>query len=152
MIRYFFKVFLILLVHHALSKIRNEEGERRNHPMIEKKAKVIFQWDFFFCSDLTFRILFFGGNSSRTHFLKIIWFKIIDWFLMTLCFFLTSYLDSQIYQGVWKSQKKSHSTLWAKRTTFTFWVDKTRVLYRRSSATCIYRHHFMYLFDIKFGN
>ena len=27
--------------------------------------------------------------------------------------------------GVWKSQKKSHSTLQAKRTTFTFWVDKS---------------------------
>ena len=26
--------------------------------------------------------------------------------------------------GVWKSQKKSHSTLRAKRATFTFWVDK----------------------------
>ena len=27
--------------------------------------------------------------------------------------------------GVWKSQKKSHSTLRAKRATFTFWVDKS---------------------------
>ena len=27
--------------------------------------------------------------------------------------------------GVWKSQKKSHSTLRAKRTTFLFWVDKS---------------------------
>ena len=27
--------------------------------------------------------------------------------------------------SVWKSQKKSHSTLRAKRTTFTFWVDKS---------------------------
>ena len=27
--------------------------------------------------------------------------------------------------GVWKSQKKPHSTLRAKRTTFTFWVDKS---------------------------
>ena len=27
--------------------------------------------------------------------------------------------------GVWKSQKKSHSTLQAKRATFTFWVDKS---------------------------
>ena len=26
--------------------------------------------------------------------------------------------------GVWKSQKMSHSTMRAKRTTFTFWVDK----------------------------
>ena len=26
---------------------------------------------------------------------------------------------------VWKSQKKSHSTLRAKRATFTFWVDKS---------------------------
>ena len=27
--------------------------------------------------------------------------------------------------GVWKSQKKSHSTMRAKRATFTFWVDKS---------------------------
>mgnify|MGYP006903934288 FL=1 len=27
--------------------------------------------------------------------------------------------------GVWKSQKKSHSTLRAKRATFRFWVDKS---------------------------
>ena len=27
-------------------------------------------------------------------------------------------------QGVWKSKKKSHLTLRAKRATFTFWVDK----------------------------
>ena len=27
--------------------------------------------------------------------------------------------------GVWKSQKKSHSTLRAKRATFTFWMDKS---------------------------
>ena len=27
--------------------------------------------------------------------------------------------------GVWKSQKKSHSTWRAKRATFTFWVDKS---------------------------
>ena len=28
-----------------------------------------------------------------------------------------------LVHGVWKSQKKSHSTLRAKRATFTFWVD-----------------------------
>ena len=28
-----------------------------------------------------------------------------------------------VQHGVWKSQKKSHSTLRAKRATFTFWVD-----------------------------
>ena len=27
--------------------------------------------------------------------------------------------------GAWKSQKKSHSTLRAKRAVFTFWVDKS---------------------------
>ena len=30
-----------------------------------------------------------------------------------------------IHHNVWKSQKKSHSTLRAKRATFTFWVDKS---------------------------
>ena len=34
------------------------------------------------------------------------------------------HLKIQIH-GVWKSQKKSHSTLRAKRATFTFWVDKS---------------------------
>ena len=29
------------------------------------------------------------------------------------------------YHGVWKSQKKSYSTLRAKRAMFTFWVDKS---------------------------
>ena len=30
-----------------------------------------------------------------------------------------------LLHGVWKSQKKSHSTLRAKRATFTFWLDKS---------------------------
>ena len=30
-----------------------------------------------------------------------------------------------LLHGVWKSQKKSHSTLRAKRATFTFWKDKS---------------------------
>ena len=30
-----------------------------------------------------------------------------------------------ICHGVWKSQKKSHSTLRAKRATFSIWVDKS---------------------------
>ena len=29
--------------------------------------------------------------------------------------------------GVWKSQKKSHSKLRAKRATFTFWADKSSI-------------------------
>ena len=32
---------------------------------------------------------------------------------------------SKLQYGVWKSQKKSHSTLRAKRATLTFWVDKS---------------------------
>ena len=38
-------------------------------------------------------------------------------------YFFTSSCSLQSY-GVWKSQKKSHSTLRAKRATFTFWDDK----------------------------
>ena len=34
------------------------------------------------------------------------------------------HLESKVH-GVWKSQKKSHSTMRAKRATFTFWVDKS---------------------------
>ena len=30
-----------------------------------------------------------------------------------------------LHHSVWKSQKRSHSTLRAKRATFTFWVDKS---------------------------
>ena len=30
--------------------------------------------------------------------------------------------------GVWKSQKKSHSTLRAKRATFTFWVKMSKMM------------------------
>ena len=33
--------------------------------------------------------------------------------------------DVLLLHSVWKSPKKSHSTLRAKRTTFTFWVDKS---------------------------
>ena len=34
---------------------------------------------------------------------------------------------AQCKHSVWKSQKKYHSTLQAKRTTFTFWVDKNKL-------------------------
>ena len=37
--------------------------------------------------------------------------------------FISSFFGMQ--HGVWKSQKKYHSTLRAKRATFTFWVDKS---------------------------
>ena len=37
---------------------------------------------------------------------------------------LISQIDHNCH-GVWKSQKKSHSILRAKRATFTFWVDKS---------------------------
>ena len=40
----------------------------------------------------------------------------------SLYFFIS--LESYLHSG-WKSQKKSHSTLRAKRATFTFWVDKS---------------------------
>ena len=54
--------------------------------------------------------------------------------------------------SVWKSQKKSHSTLRAKRATFTFWVDKSwlkmpnwsilAIFWKTSSATflVIFKH------------
>ena len=34
-----------------------------------------------------------------------------------------AHLDFRVPHSIWKSQKKSHSTLRAKRATFTFWVD-----------------------------
>ena len=39
--------------------------------------------------------------------------------------FIEYHLFRPTHHGVWKSKKKSHSTLRAKRATFTFWVDKT---------------------------
>ena len=38
---------------------------------------------------------------------------------------LVSPIRRRRMHGVWKSQKKSHSTLQAKRAMFTFWVDKS---------------------------
>ena len=40
---------------------------------------------------------------------------------LEFCYILISYH----VQGVWKSQKKSHWTMRAKRATFTFWEDKS---------------------------
>ena len=39
--------------------------------------------------------------------------------------FAINTLDISLLHGVWQSQKKSHSTLRAKRATFTFWGDKS---------------------------
>ena len=41
-----------------------------------------------------------------------------DPFGSAMCYYVAGH-------GVWKSQKKSQSTLRAKRATFTFWVDKS---------------------------
>ena len=41
----------------------------------------------------------------------------------TESFVIMSFLARK--HGVWKSQKRSHSTLRAKRATFTFWLDKS---------------------------
>ena len=44
--------------------------------------------------------------------------------------------------GVWKSQKKSHSTLRAKRATFTFWVEKKLIkkFQKWSNLACFWKH------------
>ena len=51
------------------------------------------------------------------------------WPLINFMMKLTCLLNLQFYEtlchSVWKSQKKYHSTLPAKRATFTFWVDKS---------------------------
>ena len=41
--------------------------------------------------------------------------------------------DAMIMHSVWKSQKKSHSTLRAKQATFTFWVDKSSLKMPKNS-------------------
>ena len=38
------------------------------------------------------------------------------------------------HHSVWKSQKKSHSTLRAKGATFTFWVDKRFIKNAKKSS------------------
>ena len=48
--------------------------------------------------------------------------------LKSSSFLCTSlYYGGALVHGVWKSQKKSHSTLQAKRATFSFWVDKSEL-------------------------
>ena len=37
-------------------------------------------------------------------------------------------MHNKQYHSVWKSQRKSHSTLRAKRAMFTFWVDKSSLI------------------------
>ena len=46
-------------------------------------------------------------------------------FMTLLSFSSNIIFASASCHGVWKSQKKSHSTLRAKRATYTFWVDKS---------------------------
>ena len=46
------------------------------------------------------------------------------WFFIIFCPIIPTSVINLLY-SVWKSQKKSHSTLRANRATFTFWVDKS---------------------------
>ena len=57
-------------------------------------------------------------NFDCVHF-NIVYGNKVNLRLAVLCHFW------KLMHGVWKSQKKSHSTLRAKRATFTFWVDKS---------------------------
>ena len=45
-------------------------------------------------------------------------------------------LSLSCQHGVWKSQKKSHLRLRAKRATFTFWVDKNKLKMIHSGEFC----------------
>ena len=49
----------------------------------------------------------------------------IQHFEFSRTFFSTGSRTIAAQHGVWKSQKKSHSTLRAKRASYTFWVDKS---------------------------
>ena len=52
--------------------------------------------------------------------------EIVSWiFFLQSCFLKLQKRYVHILHGVWISQKKSHSTLRAKRAMFTFWVDKS---------------------------
>ena len=82
---------------------------------------------------------FFAKNSICTQpkmfsFEKVTWFFLVDSARVTVvdkwwwCWFVASFYENlkrNRVHGIWKSQKKSHSTLRAKRATFTFWVDKS---------------------------
>ena len=74
----------------------------------------------FLIPSMTQRILRPTRNEPRHLSLMLHWteHKLIFW----LGCMLTSKSLSQAH-GVWKSQRKSHSTLRAKRATFTFWVN-----------------------------
>ena len=45
--------------------------------------------------------------------------------MMAFCAQFSFFPPCHKLHGVWKSQKKYHSTLRAKRATFTFWVDES---------------------------
>ena len=65
----------------------------------------------------------FLGNWQVTIFTE--WFTPTSWAIL-FCYNKKGFekIPLKIIHGVWKSQKKSHSTR-AKRATFTFWVDKS---------------------------
>ena len=57
-----------------------------------------------------------------------------QWIILPKCFYTCSAflgdntrIELESGHSVWKSQKKSHSTLRAKRATFTFLVDKSKL-------------------------
>ena len=71
----------------------------------------LFRGDFI---HLCLRISYFRKSKSKWQLLK------------KVSFFAYQFLIFWDHcHGVWKSQKKSRSTLRAKRATFTFWVDKS---------------------------
>ena len=62
----------------------------------------------------TIKLMAATGNQQMYYDYRNTKICILQWF--------TSILQSH---SVWKSQEKYHSTLQAKRATFTFWVDKS---------------------------
>ena len=70
-------------------------------------------------------------------------------------------LDACMYVGfstkhnhsVWKSEKKSHSTMRAKRATFTFWVDKSSLkMPKMVNLTSFCRWYFLADFQTLWGS
>ena len=97
-------------------------------------SKVSFQTFYLFCSSLyafnSMSIRFFHEWLTRRQLsidIGSTWLRIWTPMWLSPGFNINwSIIEEQLHpvHGVWKSQKKSHSTLRTKRATSTFWVDK----------------------------
>ena len=84
------------------------------------KSETIFER---FSNTVCFVSLYDLSLGRLSSFLSSSFMKI--WSTSTLSRCISWQTHYSCLHGVWKPQKKSHSSLRAKRATFTFWVDKS---------------------------